>query len=278
MSENNPLQKYFRQPAIYIQLPSDGKGYPPGALEMPPNREIPVYPMTAMDEIIMRTPDALFNGTSNVRLFNSCVPNIKDAWAIPSTDLDLLLTSIRIASYGHEMEMSVRCPHCEEEQEYVMDLRTVIDQIKSPDYNKHLTMSDMEIYFRPLTYREVNDSSKKQFENQKLLQVSSGENSDITEEERINAMSLALEAITKLTTDSMVNSIAAIKTAETLVENQDHIREFLENTSSEMFDKIREHMLSIREGTEMKPLTIKCKDCEKEFQTPFTLDQANFFG
>ena len=46
MTENNPLQKYFRQPAIYVKLPSDGKFYPEGTLEMPVNKEIPIYPMT----------------------------------------------------------------------------------------------------------------------------------------------------------------------------------------------------------------------------------------
>ena len=56
MTSNNPLSQYFRQPAIYIKLPSQGSYYPPGALEMPENGEIPVFPMTAIDEITYRTP------------------------------------------------------------------------------------------------------------------------------------------------------------------------------------------------------------------------------
>ena len=62
MAQNdNPLRRYFRQPAIYIRLPSAGKFYPPGTLDMPANNELPVLPMTAVDEIVSRTPDALFN-------------------------------------------------------------------------------------------------------------------------------------------------------------------------------------------------------------------------
>lgn len=61
---NNPLQQYFRRPAIYIKLPSDGRYYSDGILSMPENHELPVYPMTAIDEITAKTPDALFNGTS----------------------------------------------------------------------------------------------------------------------------------------------------------------------------------------------------------------------
>ena len=57
----NPLSQYFRQPVIYIKLPSNGKFYPPGTLDMPANNELPVLPMTAIDEITYRTPDALFD-------------------------------------------------------------------------------------------------------------------------------------------------------------------------------------------------------------------------
>ena len=61
---NNPLTQYFRQPAIYVKLPSNGQHYPEAALNMPANNELPVYPMTAIDEITYRTPDALFNGNA----------------------------------------------------------------------------------------------------------------------------------------------------------------------------------------------------------------------
>ena len=42
----NPLQKYFRQPKIYLSLPSKGHWYPEGAIEMTENGELPVYAMT----------------------------------------------------------------------------------------------------------------------------------------------------------------------------------------------------------------------------------------
>ena len=48
----NPLKQYFRRPAIYIKLPSEGKYYPEGTIDLPDNKELPVYPMTAIDEIM----------------------------------------------------------------------------------------------------------------------------------------------------------------------------------------------------------------------------------
>jgi hypothetical protein len=39
----NPLSAYFRQPKIYVKLPSGGQFYPPGALDASANGEYPVY-------------------------------------------------------------------------------------------------------------------------------------------------------------------------------------------------------------------------------------------
>jgi len=89
--DNNPLKQYFRRPAVYVKLPSGGKYYPQGVIDMPTNGEIPIFPMTAIDEITTKTPDALYNGTAMAELMKSCVPNIKDPWAINSMDLDAIL-------------------------------------------------------------------------------------------------------------------------------------------------------------------------------------------
>jgi hypothetical protein len=73
-------------------------------------KELPVFPMTAIDEITYRTPDALFNGQAVVNVIQSCIPDIRDAWKTPGADLNAILVAIRIASYGHDMDMTVKCP------------------------------------------------------------------------------------------------------------------------------------------------------------------------
>ena len=98
---DNPLRKYFRQPAIHLRLPSGGKFYPPGAIDLPPNGEVPILPMTAVDEITSRTPDALFNGSAVIDIMRSCVPNIHDPWIIPAVDFNALLAAVRLASYAN---------------------------------------------------------------------------------------------------------------------------------------------------------------------------------
>jgi hypothetical protein len=155
---HNPLRQFFRQPAIYLKLPSAGQYWPAASLDLPANGELPIYPMTAIDEITYRTPDALYNGQAVVNVIQSCIPVIHDAWQLPVVDLNAVLVAIRIASYGHKMEFLSKCPQCGHDHEIVADLRMVLEQIKCPDYNKQIVTGDMEIYFRPMSYKNINDN------------------------------------------------------------------------------------------------------------------------
>ena len=163
----NPLARHFRQPSIYIKLTSGGQFWKEGAVDLPAMGEIPVLPMTAKDEITLRTPDALINGTSVVQVIQSCCPNINDAWEMPSIDVDSTLIAIRIASYGPKMSITATCPKCNEEHDYDVDLQEALADIKAPDYNQTITSPDgLEFKFRPLTYLQVSKAGVVQFEEQ----------------------------------------------------------------------------------------------------------------
>jgi hypothetical protein len=272
---NNPLRRFFRQPAVYIKLPSDGNFYPPGAIDIPVNREFPVYPMTAMDEITYRTSDALFNGTAIVNVIKSCVPNILDPWSIPSIDMDTLLVAIRIASYGHSMEFESLCPYCEHENSFGLDLRTVLDSIGRPEYGNAVEAGDIRIYFKPLTYQQTNANSLEQFSDQKLLETLP--NSDVSEEEKIRLLTKSFAKLTDMTIKALSQSISMIQVMDETVVEPDYIEEYVRNCDREVFSKIRDHIVALRGATELKPLDISCQGCQKKYETPFTLDVSNFF-
>ena len=136
--QHNPLKQYFRRPSIYIKLPSGGKYYAPGVLNQTETGELPVYPMTAIDDITSKTPDALFNGSAVVELIKSCIPDIKEPWLINSIDLDAILIAIRSASAGNELEIETICPKCSEEAKYGINLVGLLSTLKSGDYNLSL--------------------------------------------------------------------------------------------------------------------------------------------
>ena len=272
---NNPLSQYFRQPSIYVKLPSGGQHYADGAIDMPANGELPVYPMTAIDEITYRTPDALFNGNAVTNVIKSCVPAIRDPWAIPAMDVDSILVAIRIASYGHNMEMSTTCPHCENEADYGLDLRTILEQIKTPDYSKPIVAGDLQIFFKPMTYKHLNDNNQKQFEEQKLLQVLPG--SEMPDVDKMTAMSAALVKLTHITIDALSQSVAAVKTPDGLVSEPGFIEEMLKNCDRRLFAQIRDHIINVKSQAEIQPIKLKCSACEKEYQQAVTLDMTSFF-
>ena len=272
---DNPLRKYFRQPVIHLRLPSGGKFYPPGSIDLPPNGEIPILPMTAVDEVTSRTPDALFNGSAVVNVISSCVPNIKDCWTIPAVDFNALLAAVRIASYGHEMEIGSTCPACGQIHEYTIDVRQALDQLRMPDYDTPAQLGDLSVYFTPMTYRQLNEVSQVQFGDQKLMQViNSSEN---TEEEKMVKLGEAFKRITYLTIRSIAQSIGAIKSANLMVTDYEQIEEFLINAPKDVFNKIRDHAVKLREATDLNPVDITCDNCQNQYKQEFTLDMSNFF-
>jgi hypothetical protein len=275
----NPLSQYFRQPAIYARLPSNGEFYPPGTLDMPPNGELPVYPMTAIDEITYRTPDALFNGSAVITVIQSCIPNIKDAWAIPSTDIDTLLTAIRIASYGHDMEVACFCPKCATQDDLTLDLRTVIDSMVAPDYSKPVMHGDLEIYFKPMNYLTLNRNNQMQFEEQKTIQMlaENKTQNNTSDEENSQRISEIIKKITDMTVVAIGQSIASIKTPTAFVNDSDHITEFLKNCDRTLFNQIRDRVIDLKQKAELKPLHVTCSNCQYAYEQNFTLDLSSFF-
>ena len=272
----NPLRQYFRQPAIYLKLPTGGAHWPEGSIDIPANGELPILPMTAIDEITYRTPDALFNGQAVIDVIQSCVPSIKNAWAAPAPDINALLTAIRIASYGHDMEISSTCPACAAESEYGIDLRNVLDQLKSPDFTVPIISGDLEIRFQPLDYKTQNTTNQTQFDEQKMMQMLP--TADLDDKQKLQKMNEVLKRITELTIDAIKWSISSIRTPSAFVTEPEFFLEFLTNCDRELFSKIRDHVIGLRAASELRPLEIKCTECAHEYQQSLTLDMASFFA
>lgn len=272
---SNPLSQYFRQPAIFIRLPSEGNFYPPDALEHTVNGEYPVLPMTTVDEITYRTPDALFNGQAVCSVIESCVPNIKNAWAVPSIDLDTILVAIRIATYGNDLDIASTCPNCETQTDYTLNLTQVISSIQGMDYRKSLSLGDLEVYFQPLSYKQMNDNSLTQFEEQRALQAL--QEAATVDNESIKQLSDVLKKINGITTRALAQSIAMVKTPTAQVTEFEHIQEWLNNCDRKIFGKIRDHIIENKRQSELQPMKLKCENCSHEYEQPFTLNMTDFF-
>jgi len=272
---SNPLKQFFRQPALYVKLPSGGQYWPKGSLEMPPNQELPVLPMTAIDEITYRTPDALFNGSAVVSVIESCIPAVKDAWGAPSIDISAMLMAIRIASFGSEMTVESTCPACKKSEEYVSDLHGLMANIRTPDFAETIKHGDLEIFFRPVSYKEISALNTRQFDQQRVVTMLP--DADMPEAEKIKLLDKAMQEIAELTLQAIKFSINGIRTPAAFVTEPGFIDEFLKNCDRKLFNEIKDAAVHLRESSENEPMKITCTNCQHEYSQTVVLDASNFF-
>ena len=274
--KKNPLSSFYRQPKIYVRLPSKGKFYEPGSLDLSENGEYPVYAMTAKDELLFKTPDALLNGTSTVELIKSCIPAILNPWVMPNIDLDFALIAIRIATYGDKMDVGTNCPHCNAENSYDMDLTAWLDIFNNFIYNTDIAVDPLTGHVRPYTYKEVTKTALKSMEQQRIFQVINDDT--ISDEVKLEKFGASFLKLTELTVDVIADCITAIDTPDGSVSDKAMIKEFIANCSKDIFQKIQDHVVQMKELIEFKAQDVTCGECSKPFSLPVTMDQSNFFA
>lgn len=280
--EQNPLKQFFRQPKVYITLPSQGKFYPEGAIDWPENGELPIFAMTAKDELTFKTPDALLNGQATVNVIQSCVPNIKNPWLMPSIDLDAILIAIRIATYGENMEITTKTPGTGEEKDFTVDLRQLLNKLVTASFENIIKMRDMTVEIRPLTYKEFTDSSLKTFEEQRIFRLVNDET--ISDGEKLAKFNQSFTKLTDLTVSVLTQSITKITIGDTEVTNAAYIKEFVDNTDKEFYTAITDHLELQKQKFQIEPIKVTSSNEEvaagapKEYDVPITFDQSNFFA
>jgi len=274
---NNPLSQYFRRPAVYIRLPSNGIGYKEGSINIPENGELPVYPMTAIDEITSRTPDALYNGVAVINIVKSCIPDIKDPWEISALDMDTILLSIRAASGNGVLEIETVCPKCSNTASYGLEIPRMLASLKSGDYKSELELNNLSIKFKPIKFKQINEAGVAQFElTKRFASVTEAQ----TEEEKIKISQDALKKITELTMEIVAKGIEYIKTPDVTVTEYAHILDFLRNCDRNSYIKIRDHSTTLKEQSELQPVSITCDavECQNEYKQPIQLNPSDFFA
>ena len=280
--EQNPLRKYFRQPKVYVTLPSRGKFYPDGVLDMPETGELPVFAMTAKDELIIKTPDALLNGQATVDVIKSCIPSITNPWHMPSVDLDACLIAIRIATYGEKLDITTKVPGLGEEREFSVDLRQLLNKLVTPEFENTLKLDDISVELRPLSYKEFTDSNLKTFEEQRIFNLVNDD--DMDDSEKLNRFSASFKKLTDITVNMLSKSIAKLQVGDDEVTNATHIQEFIDNVDKEFFKGITDHLEEQRKKFAIEPIKVNSskEDIEagvpEEWEVPITFDQSNFFA
>lgn len=281
--KQNPLAAFMRQPKIYISLPSQGNFYPEGSLEISETGQYAVYSMTAKDEMLLNVPDALMNGQAVVEVIQNCVPSIKNAWHVPSIDMDLILLSIRLATYGELMKTPVKIAD-EVEFDYQVDLRIVMDGLlQNISWDPVVQINDeITVFVQPLSYRNMTKSALQTFETQKIIQAVNDES--LSEDQKQEIFKTSFIKLTDVTMSAVTNSIFKIDTVNGSVDDQGFIKEFIENADKEIFNKIQQHLEALKEQNSIKPIVVEVTDEMRAMgvqgstiEVPLTFDPSTFF-
>ena len=284
MENTNPLQKYYRQPAIYIKLPSGGRYYPKEVFTPTETGEIPILPMTPKDELTFKTPDSMINGQATVDVIKSCVPNLLDPWKMVNYDTDAVLLAITIATFGETMQVTYNVAGADEQQSSTINLPALLEEVGKLKIEDYATTSKgFKVKIQPLDYRTLTKVQIAKFEQQKMYGTIN--NSTLTEEQKQTAFNKSFETLNTVNFSLLLDSIQEITTPDgAVVTDKQQILDFVNNADTKTVREIEEKLTELRLQAQMKPMKVKAtedqikKGVPATFEVPITFDNSNFFG
>ena len=281
MAQNtNPLAGYYRAPKLYTRLPSQGKFYTDDVIIWPESGELPIFAMTAKDEMIMKNPDALLNGEAVAQVIASCVPAVKKPRELMSNDIETLLIAIQGATAGDDMEVNAECPKCNKSITVTASIESAIDSMtvleESYVFN---TDQGLEIEIRPFSYESSIKAGIANFKSTRSLQSISEVKDDLEQLKLFNENFLQ---IAELNFDLIIDSVASVSGTDSegerfKVVDRKAIREFLENCEASVGKEVEKEIANVNAIGVNKMIQIECDDCDEVFTKEVGFDPVNFF-
>ena len=278
MTQNtNPLSDFYRNPKLYVTLPSGTDFYSKSVVEMTEVGELPVYPMTAKDDILTKNPDALLNGDAVIKLVKSCVPAVKNPAELLAPDMEVLLIAIRQASSDTKfMEVDRNCPECNEPNRFDLDLSVALAESQEIEALKEVVLSNgLKVLISPTNYMHTIQGAKAVIEQNRQFQNIDVNNSD----EQLKALGDALEKLSTMNYEVILKSIKSITIPDTeiVVDNVKQIADFLDNVEKAIGIELNDAVSQINNGGIQKEVEMQCGECEHVYTTPINYDPVGFF-
>lgn len=282
MEQNNPLLKYYRTPKAAVVLPSQGAYYKDNdVVDLSGGEELPILPMTAQDEIMMKNPDALLNGEAINTVIRSCVPAVKKPKKLLSCDVDALLIGIRSASYGESSEVSATCPECSQENVYGINFESLLETSEKLESVYEVVLSSgVTVNIRPSTFETVIKQQRAFFEGSKIKKILDDVN--LPDENRLKLFSESFTKLSNLNFELMIDSIVSVVVTDDngqiqAVQDRKMISEFVRNIESGDVERIEKMIRDVNSHGVKKELDATCKNCGHTWSVPVEFNESNFF-
>ena len=274
----NPLKQYFRKPGIWIKLPSQGNFYNDKPTDLNEMGEIPIYPLTAKDELMLKNADALLNGSAITQMINSCAPSITDPMVMPAIDLDAVLVAIKRCTYGESQDVTCSCPKCETSNEVTINLNQIISSIKSVEKLEPVELDNgIKVFIKPVTVHNLLNLNWVQFEQIRNIQLA--EQNNVDETTKVNLMQKSYQVLTEKNIDIVSSCIDTVLLPDGIaVTDNENIKDWINDLSKPDFTKIEESIMVTSSMGIDKEFNVNCKNCNTDFKSSLDLNPTTFFA
>jgi len=182
------------------------------------------------------------------------------------------------------MTVTAKVPVANEEVDYEIDLRTILDrQLSSSKWIEQVVISpELIVFVRPLTYRHMTKTSLQSFETNKLIRIANDDK--LSEEQKLEIFNSSFNMLTQITVDLMAESIFKIVTPDGEVTDKKFILEFVNNIDKTLFDQINDHLLSLKANNDLQPVEFSTTQEQQDLGAPekfsktIGFNESDFFG
>lgn len=281
----NPLAAYIRSPKLYVKLPSGAQFYEPDSVETSINGEVAVYPLSAIDQILLKTPDALLNGESLLKVVGHCVPAIKNVKQLVEPDINSLLLAIKIASTGTTTDLDIQCPNCGTEHTFEIDLTGILDNqtYVNPDDTQLQFDDNLVLHLRPYNFEQRNLQMLNEIQQAQSMKILN-EGDPLDDMTKAAKLAQQIDQMSHRTFDVVAKSISSITILKNAqgkqeqVSDQAHISEWLKGISTDQANIIINRIRELNQTGIKTDNDFHCTNCEHNWTQPIDFDPTSFFG
>lgn len=255
----NPLLAKIKMPGRIFKLPSGGYLYKNGELSHScHDGEVHVKPMSAFDEIKMKSPDMLFSGEAIKEVFSSCIEEVKNPLELFGRDVDALMCFLRVVTYGpiFPIEVAHTCENAKKHS-YQINIEGIVQGIKELDpttVGQLFTVklpNDQTVTLEPVRFKHIVE----------LLQ---SQNQDTP-----TAADIQNNLIKNLL--NMINNIDGIS-------DKALIKEWVEAAPATYITTIADTLEASNEWGPKFEQSVTCLDCGQDFMVEIPMNPVNFFS
>jgi len=268
-THSNPLiARLNKIPGVTVRLPSRGLFYTNGELDDEvEDGEVILYPLTATDELILRSPDMLYQGTVVSAVFARCVPQAKQPLELLVGDVDFILTNLRKISYGSYIPIRYMC-----------------DCVKTNEEKERIHTAGEDEYLVPVDHFIQNTKELNPKDFNKMFKVTLKNGQEVTTQPIRFSDFIKLNQVLEKDLEDLdyvreyvVDNLAAITLKVDDITDKELIREWYKVLPRSEVERIKHKLNNWSQwGIEFK-YSINCKQCNKVKELTHHLNPVYFF-